>query len=132
MTSIEVRRTGEHAFVATNDRGGEVAIGRVGMPDSFSPVELLLAAAAGCVAVTGESLVVRRAGEVDMRAVATDVRPAGAHQLDGVEIGLDLDLSGLDAEHQAQVRAVVEHAIEALCTVTRTLERAATTTLTIP
>lgn len=129
--SIEVERTGSHEFVARNGRGAEVRIGRVGQEGSFSPVELLLAAAAGCVAVTGEELVLRRAGEIPIRATAADVRPPGAHQLDGVDVALDVDLSGLDADARAEVRAVVARAVEALCTVTRTLKQSSEVRLTI-
>ncbi|HVK20883.1 MAG TPA: OsmC family protein [Actinokineospora sp.] len=129
MTSIDVERTGGHEFVARNDRGAEVRIGRVGQEGSFSPVELLLAAAAGCAAVTGEALIVRRAGEIPMRVSAADVRQAGAHQLDGVDLRFDLDLSGLDAEAQAELRSVVQRAVAALCTVTRTLKQSASADL---
>ncbi|MBC6449581.1 OsmC family protein [Actinokineospora xionganensis] len=129
--TIDVERTGSHEFVGRNGRGAEVRIGRVGQEGSFSPVELLLAAAAGCVAITGEELILRRTGEIPIRAAAADVRPAGAHQLDGVDVSLDLDLSGLDAEAQAEVRAIVTRAVEALCTVTRTLKQSNEVRLTI-
>lgn len=130
--TVSVERTGSHEFVARNDRGAEVRIGRVGQEGSFSPVELLLAAAAGCVAVTGEELVLRRTGEIPIRAMAVDLRPAGAHQLDGVDVALDLDLSGLDPDAQDELRAVVIRAVEALCTVTRTLKQSSEARLTIP
>ncbi|WP_436495444.1 OsmC family protein [Actinokineospora sp. HUAS TT18] len=129
MSPVEVERTGTHEFVARNDRGASVAIGRVGQAGSFSPVELLLAAAAGCAAVTGEELIVRRAGEIPVRVTAADVRPPGAHQLDGVDLLLDLDLSGLEAEAQDELRAVVQRAVAALCTVTRTLKQSASADL---
>lgn len=62
-TPVEVTRTGEHTFTATNPRGARVAIGRDDAPDAFTPGELLLAAIAGCSAVTSENLLVRRIGE---------------------------------------------------------------------
>ena len=132
MSTIDVDRTGRHEFVARNDRGAEVRIGRTGQAGSFNPVELLLAAAAGCVAVTAEELVLRRAGEISLRATATDIRPSGAHQLDGVDVALDVDLSALDTEAQEEVRAIVQRAVDALCTVTRTLKRSAAAELRIP
>ena len=58
-TPVEVTRTGQHAFMAVNPRGGKVAIGREDAADSFTPGELLLAAIAGCSALTGENLLVR-------------------------------------------------------------------------
>ena len=54
---IELERVGEHEFVATNERGASVRIGRKGQEGSFSPVELLVAAAAGCALVTSETLI---------------------------------------------------------------------------
>ncbi|MCP2170413.1 OsmC family protein [Goodfellowiella coeruleoviolacea] len=129
---VRVRRTAQHSFVATNDRGAEVRVGRVGQQGSFTPVELLLVAAAGCAAVTAEDLVVRRLGEgTELSATAQDVRPAGAHQLDAVQVGLDLDLSTLDDERRAELLAVVNRAIENLCTVTRTLKQPIPTPLHI-
>ncbi|GLZ39569.1 OsmC family protein [Actinokineospora sp. NBRC 105648] len=122
MATIRTARTGEHVFTAHNDRGAEVAIGRAGAPGTFSPVELLLAAAAGCVGITAEELILRRVS-TPIAVDATDLRPAGAHELDGVRIDLGLDLSTLDDEARAALLAVVDRAVAALCTVTRTLKR---------
>lgn len=123
---VEVRRVGEHEFVATNGRA-EVRIGRTGQAESFSPVELLLAAAAGCAIVTAETLVTRRTGG-PLVARASDVRPEGAHQLDAVPVELDFDASGLD---EARL-AVIRRAVEQLCTVTRTLRQGADAPLQLP
>ncbi|MBM7772586.1 putative OsmC-like protein [Actinokineospora baliensis] len=120
MTTIRTERTGVHVFTAVNDRGASVEVGRAGQEGVFSPVELLLAAAAGCVGITAEELVMRRTG-VAPKVEATDVRPAGAHQLDGVRI--EVDLGGVDEATRAEVVAVVNRAVAALCTVTRTLKR---------
>ncbi|MCG8916900.1 OsmC family protein [Actinokineospora sp. PR83] len=132
MAAVRVRRIGTHAFTASNDRGGHVRLGRVGEPGAFTPVELLLAAAAGCVGITAEDLVVRRTTpDAVVDVVAEDVRPVGAHALDGVDIGLDLDLSGLDERARAELVAVVRRAVEAVCTVTRTLKESTDVGLTI-
>ncbi|SDC58857.1 OsmC family protein [Actinokineospora iranica] len=131
--TVEVLRTGKHSFVACNDRGAEVRLGRVGQEGSFTPVELLLAAAAGCVAVTAEELVLRRIGEsARFRVAGTDVRLPGEHELDGVRVDLDLDLSGLDEAGRAELLAVVNRAVDALCTVTRTLKRSTAVQLAPP
>ncbi|GAA2995514.1 OsmC family protein [Actinokineospora diospyrosa] len=120
MTTIRTERTGVHVFTATNDRGASVEVGRAGQDGVFSPVELLLAAAATCVGITAEELVARRTGAAP-RVSATDVRPAGAHELDGVRIGVDL--GELDEATRAELVTVVNRAVDALCTVTRTLKR---------
>ncbi|MDQ3576111.1 MAG: OsmC family peroxiredoxin, partial [Actinomycetota bacterium] len=76
------------------------------------------------VAVTAEELVLRRTGEeIHFQVDATDVRPPGAHELDGVRVDLDIDLGALDAQAREDVLALVERAVTALCTVTRTLKR---------
>jgi len=43
--TLEVERTGEHAFVGRNERGAEVRLGRKGAEAAFSPAELLQIAA---------------------------------------------------------------------------------------
>lgn len=124
---VEVRRVGEHEFVATNDRGASVRVGRKEQPGSFSPVELLLAAAAGCAAVTAETLITRTV-DGPLVARASDVRPPGVHQLDAVPVVLDFDASGVDDERLA----VIRRAVEQLCTVTRTLKQGADAPLQLP
>lgn len=130
MANIEVRPAGRHSFIASNGRGAEVRIGRKDQEGSFSPMELLLAAAAGCVAVTAETLVTRRVG--DFTAHAEHVSVEGAHEVTTVPVSLDYDLSGLDDEQRAALDTVVRRAVDQLCTVTRTLKRSATTPLTLP
>ncbi|WP_433269278.1 OsmC family protein [Actinosynnema sp. CS-041913] len=131
MSNVEVRQVGKHEFVATNDRGAAVRVGRKGAEGSFTPVELLLAAAAGCAAVTAETLITRRVGD-GLVARADDVRPEGAHELDAVPVTLDYDVSSLEPEQRAALDAAVRRAIEQLCTVTRTLKKAPPTPLTLP
>ncbi|WP_424190498.1 OsmC family protein [Actinokineospora sp. G85] len=133
MAAVRVRRIGTHAFTATNERGAHVRVGRAGEPGAFTPVELLLAAAAGCVGITAEDLVVRRAGaDAAIEAVAEDVRPVGAHELDAVAVRLGLDLSALGGAERAELVAVVNRAVEAVCTVTRTLKRSTRVDLAVP
>ncbi|MBB5957543.1 putative OsmC-like protein [Saccharothrix tamanrassetensis] len=131
MSNVEVRRVGQHEFVATNDRGASVRVGRKGAEGSFTPVELLLAAAAGCAAVTAETLITRRVGD-GLTALADDVRPEGAHELDAVPVTLDYDVSSLTREQREALEVAVRRAIDQLCTVTRTLKKAPPTPLTLP
>ncbi|WP_018683085.1 OsmC family protein [Actinokineospora enzanensis] len=121
MPTVRTERTGEHVYTATNGRGAAVQVGRAGQPGVFSPVELLLAAAATCVGITAEELALRRTGAAPTVA-ATDVRPPGAHELDGIRLDVGYDMSALDEAGRAELLAVVERAVTALCTVTRTLK----------
>jgi uncharacterized OsmC-like protein len=131
VSNVEVRRVGQHSFVASNGRGAEVRIGRKDQDGSFSPVELLLAAAAGCAAVTAETLITRRV-DGPLTARADDVRVADEHELTTVPVSLDYDLSALDEAQRAELETVVRRAVDQLCTVTRTVKKSATTPLTLP
>lgn len=131
MSNVEVRRVGQHEFVATNDRGASVRVGRKGAEGSFTPVELLLAAAAGCAVVTAETLVTRRV-DGELVARADDVRSADGHSLTSVPVALDYDISQLDDTQRAALETAVRRAIDQLCTVTRTLKAAPPTPLALP
>ncbi|MEU5690277.1 OsmC family protein [Actinosynnema sp. NPDC020468] len=131
MSDVEVTRVAEHTFVATNDRGAEVRIGRKGAEGAFSPVELLLAAAAGCAAVTAETLITRRTGD-RLVARAVDPRQGEEHELPEVPTALEYDASTLDEPQRAALEAAVRRAIAQLCTVSRTLEQGAPVPLTLP
>lgn len=127
---IELRRVGEHEFVATNDRGASVRIGRKGQEGSFSPVELLVAAAAGCAAVTSETLILRRTGGDELSATADAVQSESGNEVLSVPVVLHYDLSAVDDPEALET--VVRRAVEQFCTVTRTLKQSATSPLQLP
>ena len=58
--SVDLHQIGEHRWKATNNRGGGVSIGPGEDPD-FTPVELLLAALAGCGAADLDYIAGKRA-----------------------------------------------------------------------
>jgi uncharacterized OsmC-like protein len=126
MTGLTVERVGGHAFVGRNERGATVAIGRTGMPGSFSPGELLRIATAACAAVTVEELVTRRAGE-DARlvALADAAKSSDGSEYDQLRVTLLADLSFLDDETREKVAQAMHKAVERACTVSRTVERGA-------
>ncbi|MGW3958414.1 OsmC family protein [Amycolatopsis sp. NPDC005003] len=122
--TLEVERTGEHAFVGRNERGAEVRLGRKGAEGAFSPAELLQIAAAGCSAVTAEELITRRVGEdAKFRVAVTADRREGASELDAVHVAFDVDVSALTADQRDALAGAVDRAIERLCTVSRTLKK---------
>jgi uncharacterized OsmC-like protein len=123
MASLEVRRVGQHEFTGHNDRGAEVKVGRSGAPGSFSPGELLQLAVAACSAVTAENLITRRVGEDSrFRVAAGAEQQPGGHEYDALRVAFDVDLSGLDEPVRAQLESTIRHALDQLCTVTRTVE----------
>jgi uncharacterized OsmC-like protein len=122
--TLEVERTGEHAFVGRNDRGAEVRLGRAGAEGAFSPAELLQIAAAGCSAVTAEELITRRIGEdAKFRVAVSADRREGASELDAAHVAFDVDVSTLTADQREALAGAVDRAIERLCTVSRTLKK---------
>lgn len=131
---VDVRRTGKYAFVGTNPRGAHVAIGRDGAEGAFTPGELLLVAAAGCAALTGESLLARRLGEAAPQRVTADrtKESPDAHEFSSIQVDFDVDLSSLGAEQRAALKDTVDRAIERLCTVSRTLERGVPVSVDFP
>ncbi|MCI2423549.1 OsmC family protein [Saccharopolyspora sp. K220] len=131
-TPVEVTRTGQHTFTATNPRGAEVTIGRDGAPEAFTPGELLLAAIAGCSAVTSENLLVRRLGEDAKITVHADrtKTPEDKHKFASVQVEFNVDLSGI--EDADQVVEAVQRAIEKYCTVSRSVEEGTPIELTLP
>jgi uncharacterized OsmC-like protein len=127
---INLERVGEHEFVASNGRGASVRIGRKGQEGSFSPVELLAAAAAGCALVTSETLILRRTGGDQLTAVADAVQSENGTEVISIPVTLSYDLSAVDDPEALE--AVVRRAVEQLCTVTRTLKQTATAPLQLP
>ncbi|QUH01651.1 OsmC family protein [Saccharopolyspora erythraea] len=134
-TPVDVRRTGKHIFTATNDRGAEVTIGRDGAPGAFTPGELLLAAIAGCSAVTSESMLIRRLGEsaaLDVHADRTKTED-DPHKFAEVQVRFDVDLGSIeDAGERAKLVDAVQRAIERLCTVSRSVEEGTPISLELP
>jgi uncharacterized OsmC-like protein len=127
---IKLERVGEHEFVASNERGASVRIGRKGQEGSFSPVELLVAAAAGCAMVTSETLILRRTGGEELTAEADAVQSESGNEVISIPVTLSYDLSAVDDPEALET--VVRRAVEQFCTVTRTLKQSATSPLQLP
>lgn len=134
-TPVEIHRDGSHRFTASNGRGGEVAIGRDDTPEAFTPGELLLAAIAGCSAVTTENLLVRRMGDDADLAVHADrdKDPEDPHRFSSVRVSFDIDLSEVqDASERERLVDAAERAVARFCTVSRSVEEGTPIHLHIP
>ena len=74
-------------FRVTNQHGSSMIIGN-GDPDAFSPIDLLLAAIAGCTAMDVDAITGKRAEperyEVDIRA--DKIKDVGGNRLVNIEI----------------------------------------------
>ena len=121
-TSITLTRTGATTYRATNAAGASVQVGGEG---ALSPVELLLAALAGCSAVDVDVMTSRRAEPTRFEVTASGRKTTeGGNHLE--DVTLTFALAFPDGEAGDQARARIDHALKASherdCTVSRTVE----------
>ncbi len=124
LRTVDLTVMGEGRFKATNVRGGVLPIGQGDDPD-FTPVELLLAALAGCGAADLEWVTKKRApfSAFAARAEGHKVRDEQGSHL--VRLSVTLDVEFPEGEGGDQAREVVPRTIQQiqdrLCTVGRTV-----------
>ena len=123
--AISMERVEKGVFEVTNARGGTMRIGGGDSAD-FTPVELLLAALAGCSAIDVDILTSRRSEPTsfDVRATATKVRDALGNHLSDPRVRYRIAFPAGPAGDAA--RSVLPDAVrrshDRLCTVSRTVE----------
>ncbi len=122
--SVDLSQMGAHRFKATNRRGGVLPIGSGEDPD-FTPVELLLAALAGCGAVDLELVTGKRAPFETFAARAEGHKlrdEQGSHM---VQLSVTFDVTFPAGEDGDKARDVVPRTLQQiqdrLCTVGRTV-----------
>lgn len=124
-TEIRVGRTSSSQFHATNERGGTITFGK-GDSAEFTPVELLLAAIAGCGAIDVVVTTARRAEPETFDVVVTGDRVSDAtgNRVEDIEALFDVRFpDGEDGERaQRRVARAIQRAHDVLCTVSRTVE----------
>lgn len=124
LRSIDLVQIGEHRFKALNGRGGVLPMGNGGDPD-FTPVELLLAALAGCGAIELDHIAGRRAPFASFRARSQGhkIRDESGNRL--VDLTVSFDLAFPEGEDGDAARAVVSRTLgqieDRLCSVGRTV-----------
>lgn len=124
LRSVDLVMMGAHRFKATNRRGGVLPIGPGEDPD-FTPIELLLAALAGCGAIDLELVTAKRAPfeEFSARATGHKVRDEQGNHL--VQLKVTFDVTFPAGEEGDAARAVVPRTLqqieERLCSVGRTV-----------
>jgi putative redox protein len=122
---IDLVKIGEGRYKATNKRGGQVPIGSGGEDPDFTPVELLLAALAGCSAIDVDLITRKRAGATSfqVRATSDKIRDDLGNRL--VNLRLTFDVEFPEGEAGDEARKVLPDAIaksrDRLCTVSRTV-----------
>ena len=122
--SIDLVKIGEGRYKATNRRGGVLPVGSGHDPD-FTPVELLLAALAGCGAIDLDLITAKRAPAETFtaRAEGDKVRDERGNHLVGLRVTFDVTFPEGEAGDRA--REVVPRTLamirDRLCTVGRTV-----------
>ena len=122
---VRLERIENSRYIATNDRGGQISIGR-GEGTDFTPVDLLLAGIGGCTAIDVDILTSRRA-EPDSFEILVDAEKvrdeAGNHLTD---IVVNFRIRFPEGEQGDKARVLLPDAVkkshDRLCTVSRTVE----------
>jgi putative redox protein len=126
VRSVDIERTSTGRYVVRNVRGGSISMG-TGEEDSFTPVELLLAAIGGCTAIDVDLITSRRAeaSEFVVKVTGDKIRDeAGGNRMDNLRVEFNVtfpDGEAGDAARQALPRSV-QMSHDRLCTVSRTVE----------
>ncbi|MEV6522976.1 OsmC family protein [Longispora sp. NPDC051575] len=132
MATVNVERTDDGGFFATNDRGARVAIGGADDEGVFSPVELLLAALGGCEIVTVEPLTAKRGHRLVRLAVRVDAEKVEPTKLGPVTATYEIELPPGDEEAAGVFEAVAHRVHEKYCTVGRALREPTETIQILP
>ncbi|OBK15559.1 OsmC family protein [Mycobacterium asiaticum] len=132
MTDLWVERTGPRRYTGHSSRGAQVLVGSEDVEGVFTPGELMKIALAACSGMSSDQPLARRLGD-DYRAT---VRVSGAADREKeiyprLDEKLELDLSGLSEDEKARLLVVVNRAIDAVCTVGRTLKSGTTVTFEV-
>ena len=122
---VRLERIENSRYVVTNDRGGQISIGK-GEGADFTPVDLLLAGIGGCTAVDDDIRTSRRA-EPEAFEVLVDadkVRDDAGNHLADIVVTFRVRFPG--GEQGDAARALLPDAVrkshDRLCTVSRTVE----------
>jgi uncharacterized OsmC-like protein len=122
--SVALTRIGTHRFKATNARGGVLPIGDGGDPD-FTPVELLLAAIAGCAALDVDYITLKRSEPIsfDVHVEGDKVRDDGGNHMTNLKVVFDVTFPGDEGGDAARgvLQSAIEKSRDRICTVSRTV-----------
>jgi putative redox protein len=125
LRQLDLTQIGAGRYKAVNRRGGVLPIGSGDDPD-FTPVELLLAALAGCTAIDVGAITGKRATpeSFDVHVDGHKVRDDDGSHL--VDLSVTLSIVFPEGEDGDRAREVLPRAIrqsgERICTVGRTLQ----------
>ncbi|OFV79054.1 OsmC family protein [Rhodococcus erythropolis] len=125
-TTLSATRETTGAYVARNDRGGELRIGKAGVEGCFSPGELLQIAAAACVALAADFTLARRLGDDFEAAVFVSAAlNESERRYTDMSVRLAADMSAVEESRRDALRERAGKAVDRLCTVGHTLRSSA-------
>ncbi|MCG5469248.1 OsmC family protein [Micromonospora sp. LAH09] len=124
--SVQIERTSVGNYVARNVRGGSMALG-TGEDTSFTPVELLLAAIAGCTAVDVDYITSRRAEPTQFSVEVTGDKirdETGGNRMQNIRVEFTVTFpEGADGDRAREaLPRSLQQSHDRLCTVSRTVE----------
>jgi uncharacterized OsmC-like protein len=124
--SIEITRVEKGLYEVTNVRGGRMRMGGGGDSDDFTPVELLLAAIAGCSGTDVDFITSKRAEPVEFTVTGEGDKvrdEEGRNTMENLRVTFSIQFPEGDEGDRA--REMLPKAIamshDRLCTVTRTV-----------
>jgi uncharacterized OsmC-like protein len=126
LRGIDLTRLEKGRYEATNARGGKLVVGQGGTSESFSPVELLLVAIAGCGAIDVDFITAKRAEPTrfDARMTGDKIRDEQGNRLTNLRLTFDVQFADDEAGRAASdlLPRAVQQSHDRLCTVSRTVE----------
>ena len=131
--SVTIERLEEGVYVARNARGHELRFGSRAT-DAFSPVELLLAAIAGCTAVDVDVVTGRRcAAEQFSARVDAETVNEGGNSLRNITLTFEVRFpEGPDGDAAREILPrVAKTSHDRTCTVSRTIEAGTPVTVVV-
>ncbi|QWZ09810.1 OsmC family protein [Nocardioides panacis] len=126
LRSIEMTRLEKGRYEATNPRGGRLAVGQGGTDETFTPVELLLVAIAGCGAIDVDLITAKRSEPTrfDVRVHGDKIRDEQGNRMTNLVLSFDVEFPDDEAGRAAYdvLPRAVQQSHDRLCTVSRTVE----------
>jgi putative redox protein len=124
LRRVDLTRLSRARYTATNAAGATITVGEG--DDSFSPVELLLAAIAGCSAADVDYITAKRSEPERFEVTMTGhkIRDEQGNRLVDLRLAFDVVFPDDDAGRAARevLPRSVQQSHDRLCTVSRTVE----------
>jgi uncharacterized OsmC-like protein len=124
--TVDLVRTGKARFTATNVRGGTIEMGDGVESELFTPIELLLAALAGCSGLDIDAILGKRSEFefLGVNARADKVRDDDGNHLVNIQLTFDAEFPEGDGGQAARdfLPNAMAKSHDRICTVSRTVQ----------